>query len=267
MKHLFYPVTVAIIITTLLFACKKDDKTQKITMTTAKPDTVAIYLAGSGAVTINWGNKKSETYILTDSTEKYLHDYSDSSERTITITTTGTITYLYCYDIQLTSLNAVNLTSLSVLRCGNNQLTSLNVSGCKALKELYCYNNKLTDMDISGCTALKELDCKNNQLSNLDLSGFATLTWLHCGNNQLTSLNVSGCAALTYLNCQENYMTAADLDDLFNTLNSTTGTKAIQINGNGPDRDGTGTSGCDKNIAEKKGWSVFDFWIASQSLH
>ncbi|MFC2281459.1 MAG: leucine-rich repeat domain-containing protein, partial [Treponema socranskii subsp. buccale] len=51
---------------------------------------------------------------------------------------------LWCYNNQLTELNAQGLTALQKLYCGSNQLTALNVQGLTALKELGCCNNRLT---------------------------------------------------------------------------------------------------------------------------
>jgi len=60
------------------------------------------------------------------------------------------------------------------------------------------------------------------------------------------------------LHCRNNYMEADALDALFHTLNDIPETKSILISNNGPNRDGTGTAGCDRTIAESKGWTVSD---------
>ena len=53
------------------------------------------------------------------------------------------LTYLSCYENQLTSLDVSKNTTLARLVCNNNQLTSLDVSKNTALTELYCYDNKI----------------------------------------------------------------------------------------------------------------------------
>ena len=85
------------------------------------------------------------------------------------------LTWLGCYDNQLTSLDLSNNTALTYLRCYNNQLTSLDLSGNTALKTLWCYNNQLTELDVSNNTALTDLECDGNQLTFLDLSAVPAL--------------------------------------------------------------------------------------------
>ena len=53
------------------------------------------------------------------------------------------LTYLDCYNNQLTALNVSQNTALTTLYCEDNQLTALDVSGCPALTELRCYNNRI----------------------------------------------------------------------------------------------------------------------------
>jgi hypothetical protein len=126
----------------------------------------------------------------------------------------GNLTYVACYNNQLTSLDLAGLTALSSLSCNYNQLTSLDVSGLTALSSLSCYGNQLTSLDVSGLTALSSLACYDNQLTSLDVSGLTALTYLRCDDNQLTSLNVSGLTALTYLRCDDNQLTSLNVSGL-----------------------------------------------------
>jgi len=120
----------------------------------------------------------------------------------------GELTYLYCTNNSLTSLDVSGLTALTYLACNNNSLTSLDVSGLTALTSLACHNNSLTSLDVSGLTALTYLSCNNNSLTSLDVSGLTALTSLYCNNNSLTSLDVSGLTALTLLFCNNNSLTS-----------------------------------------------------------
>jgi hypothetical protein len=134
------------------------------------------------------------------------------------------------------------------------------------LTELYCYNNQLTCLDISNNTKLTELECNNNQLTSLDVSKNTALLSLYCGNNRLTSLDTSACNTLFQLMCANNYMDATALDAMLDTLHSKDVifanlspdpvTKSVFIANNGPDYNGSGTSGCNKSIATSKGWVV-----------
>jgi Leucine-rich repeat (LRR) protein len=127
------------------------------------------------------------------------------------------LTYLWCYDNQLTSLNVSQNTALNYLDCANNQLTSLNLSQNTALTTLWCSYNQLNSLDVSQNTALTELYCYSNQLSSLYVSQNTALIRLDCGYNQLTSLNVSQNTALTELWCYNNQLTSLDVRNGNNT--------------------------------------------------
>jgi Leucine-rich repeat (LRR) protein len=114
------------------------------------------------------------------------------------------LTYLWCSDNQLTSLDVSQNTALTYLWCSDNQLTSLDVSQNTALTTLGCDANQLTSLDVSQNTALTILICGVNQLTSLNVSQNTALTYLWCSDNQLTSLNVSQNTALTILYCDEN---------------------------------------------------------------
>ena len=122
-----------------------------------------------------------------------------------------TLTSLYCYNNQLTSLDVSQNTALMQLRCYGNQLTSLDVSQNTALKYLECDSNQLTTLDVSNNTALMGLGCSYNQLTVFDVSQNTALTWLDCCGNQLTSLDVSKNTALMSLECDINQLTSLDL--------------------------------------------------------
>ena len=121
------------------------------------------------------------------------------------------LTYLYCYYNQLTSLDVSRNTALTKLDCNNNSLTTLDVSNCTALTKLDCYGNQLTSLDVSRNTALTELYCDRNQLPSLDVSRNTELTDLWCYSNQLTSLDVSRNTALKTLLCYYNQLTSLDV--------------------------------------------------------
>ncbi|MDG0972551.1 MAG: leucine-rich repeat domain-containing protein [Crocinitomicaceae bacterium] len=121
------------------------------------------------------------------------------------------LTYLRCFDNQLTSLDVTQNTALTYLDCYNNQLTSLDLTQNTALNYLYCHLNQLTSLDVSQNTDLTELFCSQNQLTSLDVTQNTALTGLFCDNNQLTSLDVSQNTALTYLRCNGNQLTSLDV--------------------------------------------------------
>ena len=232
----------------------------------AETDEMSFRMAGSGKVTIDWGDGTRETHEVGDNSE-FKHEYSGRSVRTITIkgkitelicggrgltsldvSKSTALTKLECGGNQLTSLDVSKSTALTTLWCGGNQLTSLDVSKSTALTKLWCNNNQLTNLDVSKNTALTKLECYYNQLTSLDVSKNTALTELECGSNQLTSLDVSKNTALKVLNCYYNQLDASALNNLFGTLPKTSG--EIVVFGNPGERD------CDQSIAVSKGWSV-----------
>ena len=121
------------------------------------------------------------------------------------------LTWLSCYDNQLTSLDVSHNTALRQLDCYSNQLTSLDVSQNTALTKLSCRSNQLTSLDVSQNTALKTLECSSNQLTSLDVSQNAELEELWSDSNPLTSLDVSHNTALEELYCFANQLTGLDV--------------------------------------------------------
>ena len=98
---------------------------------------------------------------------------------------------MFCDGIGISNLTGIQaFTALTYLWCSDNQLTSLDVSQNTALTDLVCYGNQLTSLNLSQNTALIELSCRNNKLTSLDVSQNTALTMLSCHFNQLTSLDV-----------------------------------------------------------------------------
>ena len=162
------------------------------------------------------------------------------------------LTLLNCAYNQLTELNVSANSALEVLECYNNQITRLDVSGNPALSTLFCSNNQLTALDLSKNKEIYSIDCRNNLLANLKIGENTALNALHCANNRLTSLDVSKNNELIYVDSGNNLLNAGALNSLFGTLNSTSTPypKSIYIYEN------QGVDGCDKSIAQNKGWVV-----------
>ena len=223
----------AVIFMLALAACDKEPDIPVMTMTTDihsyYHNSVLIYLRGTGMATIDWGDCSTVTEGLTSDGNNFSHNYSCTSTRKIRISGKN-ITYLYC---------------------ANSQLASLDVSKNIALKELHCFSNQLTGLDVGKNTALTYLYCTGNQLTGLDVSKNTALTYLNCTGNQLTGLDVSKNTALTELWCSYNQLSTIALNALFRSLHSNPVPKRVIIVNN------PGTNDCDKNIAINKGWSVF----------
>ena len=121
------------------------------------------------------------------------------------------LTYLDCYNNELTNLDVSKNTELRMLNCHSNRLRSLDVSQNTALTELGCSSNQLTSLDVSQNTALTNLVCFNNQLTSLDVSKNELLLFFYCYNNQLSSLDVSQNTELIRLNCYSNRLRSLDV--------------------------------------------------------
>lgn len=202
------------------------------------------------------GNIKGLVYILESD------DNNVSPLTSLDVSKCPALEYLNCFGNHLTSLNVSKNPALKELWCYENALTSLDVSGCTALKELDCGDNNLTSLDVSRCPALEGLYCFGNPLTSLDVSKNLALEELDCCYNNLTSLDVSKNTNLKYLDCGDNKFSASALNKIFNDLpqgktwveDGYTEQPRIFIYGN------PGTKTCDKSIAEKKGWRVYDNW-------
>ena len=128
--------------------------------------------------------------------------------------------------------------------------SKITISGENVTHLSFGKNYFLVSLDVSKCTELTELLYEHNGLVCLDVNKNVNLTRLVCTNSKLTNLEVSSNVILTRLNCSNNNLSASALNALFDTLHSNPVTKTIDI------RNNPGTNGCDRGIAEKKGWSV-----------
>ena len=121
------------------------------------------------------------------------------------------LTYLLCFNNQLTNLDVSQNTALIELNCSGNQLTSLDLSQNIALAFLNCSGNQLTSLDLSQNNALTALECYNNQLTSLDLSQNILLGWLFCENNQITNLDLSQNSSLDTIVCNNNLLNCLNI--------------------------------------------------------
>jgi hypothetical protein len=217
-----------------------------MTMTTSS-NNVKIRLAGSGAVTIDWGDGSE---IVTANLQKYKwrwwhkreysYNYADDSSRTLTITGEY-VTHMCCDGNHLTNLDVSNNTALTFLECNFCQLTSLDISKNVELSWLKCMGNSLTILDVSKNTALIGLNCSMNMgLKDLDVSNNIALTRLSFATNPLNA-------------------DADALNNLFGTLNNNAGKKIILITS-----ESEKEVNYDKSIAMSNGWEIKVVDIAQQ---
>lgn len=166
--------------------------------------------AFNGGIACNWMNISDLTGIEAFTSLTWLECY-ENQLTSLDVSQNTSLTYLRCQSNQLTNLNVNGAIALTELNCNYNQLTSLDVSGATAMIDLQCYNNQLLNLNLNQCTNLIALNCFENQLSSLDVSENIHLISLHCGNNLLTNLNVSQNIELYGLNCPSNQLTILDI--------------------------------------------------------
>ena len=189
-----------------------------ITITLKVRDKLKLYLCGTGAATIDWGdNSPADSIMLTPFSlyswgpYDFEHQYPDVSEYIVRITGDD-ITGLTCANRNVKNL-ILNLTTLTTLDCSANQLTTLNVSKNTNLTELYCQYNQITTLDVSKNTDMRKLSCNDNHLTTLDVSKNTAMEILYCGNSELTTLDVSKNTAMEILHCENSELTTLDVSE------------------------------------------------------
>ena len=154
-----------------------------------------------------------DDYVITDSinTVTTLNVSNDSISDLTGIEDFIALTYLFCAQNQLTSLNMSSNTALTHLYCANNDLTSIDVSNNTSLLVIHCHYNDLTSLDLSENILLTNLEAWNNNLASLDVSNNIALSVLNLHHNDLTSMDISSNTALTDLNINHNDMESLDV--------------------------------------------------------
>jgi len=149
---------------------------------------ITITTLGANAQNVNIPDTNFKAYLLGNTAIN-----TDSDPTEISITEASAFTGGFnCTNLSISDLTGIEaFTALSYLFCYNNSLTSLDVTQNTALTRLYCYNNSLTSLDVIQNTALTRLYCQSNSLTSLDLSQNTVLAELSCGSNLLESLNVA----------------------------------------------------------------------------
>ncbi|MBR6835711.1 MAG: hypothetical protein IKM72_06880, partial [Oscillospiraceae bacterium] len=156
---------------------------------------------------------KNHSGYLTDSEISNVEDINVNNLNISDLTGIKYFTSLYaleCGRNNLTSLDVSGMPELSYLYCNDNKLSSLNISNCD-FNTLDCSGNNLSALTISKKGRLYFLNCSDNKIKTLDLSGQTGLSLLRCSNNGLTSLNITGCEKLSTLSISGNSISSIDL--------------------------------------------------------
>ncbi|MDC1162040.1 hypothetical protein OAT18_01220 [Tenacibaculum sp.] len=140
------------------------------------------------------------------------------------ITGIGDFTALQTLDIQLNTINSIDLsqnTNIVNLYCASNNITSLDLANNTLLENVSCNNNPLVSINLTLNTSLTELNLEGCSLTDIDLSNNSALTSLNIQNNQLATLDLTDNVNLKSVFLQDNLITSLDLsnsedlDDLY----------------------------------------------------
>ena len=118
-------------------------------------------------------------------------------------------------DVSLAGISSMEeikyFTSLTELYCWANQLTTLDVSRNTLLEFFGCCYNSIASLDVSRNASLQVLDCSNNILEYMDVSANPALTNLSISSNRIPEINFYTNRALVELYCNDNLLTSLDL--------------------------------------------------------
>lgn len=207
-----------------------------------------VELAGTGTVTIDWGDgtvleniQMPELKELKKESDAGHEWYKyEGAEYTHPYDKVGS------YSVKISGQGG----DMTLLRLQKKaDFSSVVLNHCDRLQRFNCFDTKLTSLDLSGCTQLKELDCSGNDLlTTLDVSECTPLDLLACSYNELTSLDISKNTQLKWLVCYGNPLSVEATNQIYNDL-------PVVGQGEGNIFVNQGTAG-DYRLAEAKGWKV-----------
>ncbi len=124
--------------------------------------------------------------------DKITYEYSktDYILGSKTIRIYGKLTYFYCEQNNITSLDISNNPYLRECYCSRNILENLKVLGANNIEYLACSDNQLTSIDVSELTNLKELVCGYNKLTVVNMKNNLNLGRFFCNKNNITNLDI-----------------------------------------------------------------------------
>ncbi len=214
----------------------------KLTVNAAPEDQANVWLDANGngvkdsgeAITQFSTNPDEEVLYYITSTNFALYGkvtYLWCNEGTVTSLDASQNPYLkslYCVDNKLKNLDVSNNQALVHLWCFRNNLKNLNLSNNPNLEELKCFENKLASLDVSNTPNLEELKCHKNKFQSLDVTHNSNLKILACSKNKLTSLDVSNNPNLEELWCYENKLASLDVSNNSNLKVLNCGSNKLQ---------------------------------------
>ncbi|WP_319589903.1 BACON domain-containing protein [uncultured Draconibacterium sp.] len=161
------------------------------------------------------------TYVPDDNFEQALIDLGLDSTLNDSVATSAidTLKSLYIYGRNIKDLTGIkDFSLLTFINCYNNQLSSLDLSNNVNLTSLYCPDNNLIDLDLSMLHSLKYLYCNGNELTGLNLqNGNNVNLYVSCKNNpDLTCIQVDDAEDIATLTTWDKDLQAAFSEDCSN---------------------------------------------------
>ncbi len=207
-----------------------------------------VELAGTGTVTIDWGDGTVLENIQMPELKELKKKESDAGHEWYKYEG-AEYTHPYdkvgSYSVKISGQGG----DMTLLRLQKKaDFSSVVLNHCDRLQRFNCFDTKLTSLDLSGCTQLKWLECSENQLTSLDVSECTPLDLLACSYNELTSLDISKNTQLKWLVCYGNPLSVEATNQIYNDL-------PVVGQGEGNIFVNQGTAG-DYRLAEAKGWKV-----------
>ncbi|MDR2424955.1 MAG: hypothetical protein LBD59_09570 [Prevotellaceae bacterium] len=151
---------------------------------------IRMVIAGTGIVTIYWGDNQTKRLSLTVQGDFVEHDYATNVAARVVKIVGANVTALFCEDNDLTELDVSQSPYLTVLECRRNRLERLDVNRNYALKELGCDENRISSLDLSRNSELQSLSCAANNLSAPALNAMFQSLHKNAPQGQTKDLNI-----------------------------------------------------------------------------
>ncbi len=166
------------------------------------------------------------TYVPDDNFEQALIDLGyddvlDDKVRTYNIS-------IYIPTLDISNKNISDLTGIedfdgvSFLYCNDNPLGTLDISGMDNIYTLRAYNCQLSNFTNTTSNTFGQLSINNNSLTNIDVSNNSALTYFNVSNNNLTDINLVNNSNLNIVYVNNNNLSNLDLRNGNNTNISNT---------------------------------------------
>lgn len=131
----------------------------------------------------------------------------------IDISVAPSITGLYLYNNNISTLDISNNPNISWMNVNDNHIGALDLSKLTNLRLLYANNNELEELNLDNSPYCSQLQVANNHLNSLDVTKQTSMYWLKLDGNNISQLDVTNCAYLSLLECGNNNISSLDISN------------------------------------------------------